>query len=118
VPLPGLHVNVHLTLGENIGDFGGLSIAHDAYLISFNGATPPVLEGMSADQRFFLSWAQAFRSLDRDEALRNQVLTDVHSPSEYRVNGVVRNVDAWYTAFQVNPTGKLYLPPAQRVHIW
>ncbi len=82
------------------------------------GANPPVLEGFTGDQRFFLGWAQAFRSLEREEALRNQILTDVHSPTEFRVNGVVRNVDAWYQAFDVKAADKLYLPPSQRVHIW
>ncbi len=117
-PIKGLHINGHQTLGENLGDLGGMTVAHDAYLLSLNGATPPVLDGFTGDQRFFLGWTQAFRSLDREEALRNQILTDVHSPTEFRVNGVVRNVDAWYSAFQVQPTDKLYLPPSQRVHIW
>jgi len=117
-PLKGLHINGHLTLGENLGDLGGMTIAHAAYLLSLNATVPPVLEGFSGDQRFFLGWAQAFRSLERDEALRNQILTDVHSPTEFRVNGVVRNVDDWYQAFGVGPTEKLYLPPSDRVHIW
>jgi putative endopeptidase len=117
-PLPGLKLNGRLTLGENIGDLGGLTIAHDAYLISLNGAPPPVIDGLTADQRFFLSWAQVWRALNRDEALRNQILTDPHSPEPYRVNGVVRNVDAWYTAFDVKPSDKSYLAPDQRVHIW
>jgi putative endopeptidase len=117
-PLKGLHVNGRLTLGENIGDLGGLTIAHDAYLISLHGTPAPVIDGYSADQRFFFGWAQVWRTLDRDEALRNHVMTDPHSPGEYRVNGVVRNVDAWYSAFGVKPGDKLYLPPDQRVHIW
>jgi putative endopeptidase len=117
-PLKGLHVNGRLTLGENIGDLGGLTIAHDAYLISLQGAPAPVIDGYSADQRFFFGWAQVWRTLDRDEALRNQVMTNPHSPGEYRVNGVVRNVDAWYSAFGVKPGDKLYLAPDQRVHIW
>jgi putative endopeptidase len=117
-PLKGLHVNGRLTLGENIGDLGGVTVAHAAYLISLQGAPAPVIGGYTADQRFFLGWAQVWRTLDRDEAVRNQVLTNPHSPGEYRVNGVVRNVDAWYTAFGVKPGDKLYLPPDQRVHIW
>jgi predicted metalloendopeptidase len=117
-PLPGLHLNGRLTLGENIGDLGGLTMAHDAYRMSLNGAMPPVIEGLSADQRFFLSWAQVWRELIRPEALRNRILTDPHSPAEYRVNGVVRNVDAWYSAFEVKPGDKLYLAPEQRVRIW
>ena len=117
-PLPGLHLNGHLTLGENIGDLGGLTVAHDAYLISLNGVRAPMIDGRTADQRFFLGFAQMYRELNRDEALRNQVMTDPHSPGEYRVNGVVRNVDAWYTAFGVTPKDKLYLTPEQRVKIW
>jgi putative endopeptidase len=117
-PLKGLHVNGRLTLGENIGDLGGVTIAHDAYSISLHGAPAPVIDGYTADQRFFFGWAQVWRTLDRDEAVRNQVMADPHSPGEYRVNGVVRNVDAWYTAFGVKPGDKLYLPPDQRVHIW
>ncbi len=117
-PLQGLHVNGHLTLGENIGDLGGLTMAHDAYLISLDGAPAPVIDGYTGDQRFFMGWAQVWRTLDRDQALRNQVMANPHSPAEYRVNGVVRNVDAWYTAFHVEPGDKLYLAPNQRVHIW
>jgi putative endopeptidase len=117
-PIKGLHINGHLTLGENLGDLGGMTVAHDAYLLSENGATPPVLNGFTGDQRFFLGWAQAFRSVEREEALRNQILTDVHSPTEFRVNGVVRNVDAWYQAFDVKAGDKLYLSPAERVHLW
>ena len=129
-PLPGLHVNGRLTLGENIGDLGGLTMAHEAYRISLAGDAPsgaapsaatavgPVIDGLTADQRFFLSWAQVWRALNRPEALRNQILTDPHSPEEYRVNGVVRNVDDWYTAFDVKPGDKLYLAPDQRVRIW
>ena len=117
-PLKGLHINGHLTLGENIGDLGGVTIAHDAYFISLDGARAPVIDGYTADQRFFMGWAQVWRTLDRDQALRNQVMTDPHSPGEYRVNGVVRNVDAWYVAFGIKPGDKLYLSPDQRVHIW
>jgi putative endopeptidase len=116
--LPGLKVNGRLTLGENIGDLGGISVAYDAYHRSLHGAAPRALDGTSPDQRFFLSYAQIFRSLDRDEATRSQVLSDPHSPSRFRVNGVVRNVDAWYAAFAVGPQDKLYLAPAQRVRIW
>jgi predicted metalloendopeptidase len=117
-PLKGLHLNGHLTLGENIGDLGGVSIARDAYLISLNGAPAPSVGGFTADQQFFMGWAQAWRELNRDEALRNQVMTDPHSPGENRVNGVVRNVDAWYAAFQVKPADKLYLAPEKRIRIW
>jgi putative endopeptidase len=114
----GLHVNGRLTLGENIGDLSGLTIAYVAYHLSLHGKSPPVLGGLTGDQRLFLAWAQGWQSLSRDERLRNQVLTDPHSPEPLRVNGVVRNVDAWYKAFNVKAGDKLYLPPDQRVHIW
>ena len=117
-PMKGLHVNGQLTLGENIGDLGGLSIAYDAYRLSLGDSQPPVIDGLTADQRYFLSWAQLWRSLSRDEALRNQILSNVHSPKEFRVNGVVRNIDAWYAAFDVKPGDKLYLTPESRVRIW
>jgi putative endopeptidase len=117
-PIKGLHLNGHQTLGENLGDLGGLTIAHAAYLLSLHGTQAPVLDGFTGDQRFFLGWAQAWRSLYREEALRNQILANVHSPGEFRVNGVVRNIDAWYGAFKVQPTDRLYLAPAARVHIW
>ncbi len=116
--LPGLFVNGQLTLGENIGDNGGLQVAYYAYRMSLAGAEAPVLDGFSGDQRFFLSWAQVWRQLMRDERMRNRVLTAPHSPPEFRCNGVVRNMDAWYAAFNVAEMDKLYLPPDQRVLIW
>src|SRR5665213_11533 len=116
--LPGLHVNGRLTLGENIGDLGGLSIAYAAYHLSLNGALAPVIDGLSGDQRFFLSWAQVWQALYRDAALRKQLLSDPHSPPQFRVNGAVRNIDAWYAAFHIQPSDRLYLPPEGRVHIW
>jgi putative endopeptidase len=116
--LPGLNINGRLTLGENIGDLGGLSVSNEAYHRSLHGAAPPVLAGLSGDQRFFLSWAQVWRTKQRDEDLRSQVTSNPHSPGKWRVNGVVRNVDAWYSAFKVQPGEKLYLPPDERVHIW
>jgi putative endopeptidase len=117
-PQPGLHVNGRLTLGENIGDVGGLAVSYKAYELSRSGQRAPEIGGFSGDQRFFLGWAQVWRTLSRDQALRNQVLTDPHSPAKYRANGVVRNLDAWYTAFNVKPGDELYLAPEQRVHIW
>ena len=114
----GQHVNGRLTLGENIGDLSGLSIAYDAYHRSLNGKKAPVLAHLTGDQRFFLAWAQGWATLIRAERLRNQVMTDPHSPAVFRVNGVVRNIDAWYRAFAVKPDDKLYLPPGERVHIW
>ncbi len=118
IVLPGLKVNGRLTLGENIGDLGGVAVAYEAYHRSLHGAPAPPLDGVTAEQRFFLSFAQVWRTLVRDEAIRSQVLSDPHSPAQFRVNGVVRNVDAWYDAFSVTPSDKLYLPPDERVHIW
>jgi putative endopeptidase len=117
-PLPGLHLNGDLTLGENIGDNGGLSVSHEAYLISLKGKKPKTIDGFTGDQRFFLAWTQIYRNNSRDEQLRQQVTSDPHSPSEFRVNGVVRNMDAWYDAFGVKAGDKLYLAPKDRVHIW
>ena len=117
-PLPGIKLNGRLTLGENIGDLGGLTVAHEAYRLALGKHRAPLLEGRTGEQRFFLAYAQLWRELQRDELLRNRVLTDPHSPSQYRVNGVVRNLDAWYAAFGVTPNDALYLAPAERVHIW
>ncbi len=111
-------VNGKLTLGENIGDLGGLSLAYRAYKMSLGGKEAPVIDGLTGDQRFFLSWAQVWRTTSRPDALRNQLMTDPHSPEQFRVNGIVRNMDAWYKAFNVQPDNKLYLPPDQRVRIW
>jgi predicted metalloendopeptidase len=116
--LPGLNVNGRLTLGENIGDLGGLSVAYEAYHISLQGLKAAVLDGFTGDQRFFLSWAQVWRSLYRDEQLRTLVMSNPHSPPKFRVNGPVRNLDAWYTAFDVKAGDQLYLPPEDRVRIW
>src|SRR5688572_1416478 len=116
--LPGVKVNGAISLGENIGDLGGLNMAYEAYHNSLQGKEAPVLGGLTGDQRFFLSWAQVWRTKIRDEALRAQVLSDPHSPPYFRVNGAVRNMDEWYQAFDVKPGDKLYLPPEQRVKIW
>ncbi|MET0183617.1 MAG: M13 family metallopeptidase [Caulobacterales bacterium] len=117
-PLPGVNVNGRLTLGENIGDCGGLQVAHQAYLLHQAGREAPMLDGTTGEQRFFLSWGQVWKELIRDARLRNQVLSDPHSPARYRVNGVVRNLDAWYAAFNVQPGEALYLAPEDRVQIW
>lgn len=117
-PLPGLPLNGRLTLGENIGDNGGLQVAYHAYTISRGGREAEVIDGVTGDQRFFLGWAQVWRSLMREEAMRNQVLNGPHSPGIYRANGPVRNMDAWYAAFGVTAEDDLYLPPDQRVTIW
>ncbi|MEQ1753689.1 MAG: M13 family metallopeptidase [Micropepsaceae bacterium] len=117
-PLPGLHVNGDFTSGENIGDLGGLSVSRYAYELSLKGKPAPVLDGFTGSQRVFLGWAQVWRALIRDEALRNQVTSNPHSPAEYRCNGVVRNMDGWYDAFGVKEGDKLYVKPEDRVHIW
>jgi len=118
VVLPGLNINGRLTLGENIGDLGGLSVSYQAYHRTLHGKPAPVRDGLTGDQRYFLAWAQVWRGLMREEQLRTRVMSNPHSPNHYRVNGVVRNVDAWYQAFDVKPGDKLYLPPEERVHIW
>ncbi len=116
-PLPGMHVKGGLTLGENIADLAGLTVAHDAYLRSLGGEKPPVLDGFTGDQRFYLGWAQVWRRKYREENLRQRLVSDPHSPSEQRV-AVVRNLDPWYSAFDVKPGETLYLRPEQRVRIW
>ena len=117
-PLPGAKVQGALTMGENIGDLGGLSLAYDAYLISLKGKPAPVLDGVTGQQRVFYGWAQVWRAKIRDEALRQQVVTDPHSPAYYRVNGTIRNIDAWYEAFGIKEGDKLYVKPEDRVRIW
>ncbi|PQA86839.1 M13 family metallopeptidase [Hyphococcus luteus] len=117
-PVPGFPINPELTMGENIGDVGGLAMAYHAYKLSLNGQEAPEIDGFTGDQRFFLAWAQVWKRLNREEALKNQVATDPHSPAQYRVNGVVRNMDAWYDAFTVTEEDDLYLPPEDRVQIW
>lgn len=116
--VPGEHIQGQLTLGENIGDLGGLNIALDAYRVSLHGHVAPTLDGFTGDQRVFLGWAQAWKTKIRDQALIQRLHTDAHSPAEARVNEVVRDVDAWYKAFNVTPGEKLYLSPVDRVHIW
>ncbi|QZD96402.1 M13 family metallopeptidase [Qipengyuania gelatinilytica] len=111
-------VNGRLTLGENIGDLGGLSLAYRAYKLSLNGKEDKVIDGLTGDQRFFLAWAQVWRSQQREAAARQRLTTDPHSPEEFRVNGIVRNMDAWYDAFGVTPEDDLYLPPEERITIW
>lgn len=120
-PLAGLPLNGQLKLGENIGDLGGLSTAYAAYrhfVAQELDGNAPVLDGFSGDQRFFMSWAQQWRSKQTDSFLRNHILTRPHSPPQYRVNGVLRNMDAWYEAFDVTEQHELYLPPDERVRIW
>jgi putative endopeptidase len=116
--LPGLKVNGANTIGENIGDLGGLNMAYEAYHISLKGQPAAVIDGLSGDQRFFLAYAQVWREKYRDGALRELVMSDVHSPAQFRVNGPLPNVDAWYAAFHVEPGDRLYIKPEDRVRIW
>ncbi|MCY1014193.1 M13 family metallopeptidase [Pyxidicoccus sp. MSG2] len=116
-PLPDLHVNGDLTLGENIADVAGMAVAYDAYKLSLGGKPAPVIDGFTGDQRFFLGFAQVWRNKYREPLLRRILLTDGHSPGEYRAS-TVRNNDAWYQAFDVQPGQKLFLTPDQRVRIW
>ncbi|HEX6860906.1 MAG TPA: M13-type metalloendopeptidase [Caulobacteraceae bacterium] len=117
-PITGSKINGDLTMGENIADLGGLLMALDAYHASLKGKPAPIIDGLTGDQRVFLGWAQVWRGKYRDDALRQQLVSDPHSPNMARVNGPVRNIDAWYEAFNVKPGDALYIPPEQRVHIW
>ncbi len=117
-PLPGEFINGELTLGENIGDLAGLTMAYRAYQIALGGEPSPVINGYSGDQRFFMGWAQVWRRLYREDELRRRLLTDPHSPSEYRVNGIVSNMPEFHRAFKVKPGDKLYRAPDDIVKIW
>jgi len=117
-PYPAAHVNGHLTLGENIGDMGGVSLAIDAYHASLKGRPAPVIDGTTGDQRVFFGWAQVWRERIRDDRGKQLLVTDPHSPARYRVNGTIRNIDAWYPAFDVKPGDKFYVAPEDRVRIW
>jgi putative endopeptidase len=117
-PLPGLHVIGKNTLGENIADNAGLSIALKAYHLSLHGKKSPVLSGYTGDQRLLLSFGQVWRTKMRDSALRTQTMSNEHTVAEFRVIGPTRNMDAWYDAFAVKPGEKYYLAPAERVHLW
>ena len=117
MPFPDLHVNGRQTLGENIADLAGIAAAHDGYLASLNGKPAPKQDHFSGDQQFFIAFGQNWRSKTRDAALRQQVIGDPHSPAQFRAN-TVRNIDAWYDAFDVKPGDKLYLAPENRVRIW
>ncbi|MCC6507933.1 MAG: M13 family metallopeptidase [Pirellulaceae bacterium] len=117
-PFEDMAVNGELTLGENIGDLGGLNFAYSAYQNSLGGQPAPVIDGLTGDQRFFLGWAQVWRRLYREPELRRRLLDDPHSPSRYRVNGIVSNMDAFYAAFDVKPGEPMYIAPETRVRIW
>lgn len=116
--VPGHFVDGKFTMGENIGDVGGLAMAYHAYKLALDGKEAPIIDGLTGDQRFFLAWAQVWKRKYRDDALISRLKSDPHSPAEFRVNGVVRNMDEWYEAFGVKEGDALYLPPEQRVSIW
>jgi putative endopeptidase len=117
-PLEKTCVNGKLTMGENIGDLGGLSMAYTAYQLSLDGKPAPVIDGLTGDQRFFLAWAQVWKAKYRDESLVNLIKSDPHSPAMYRINGPLRNLDAWYAAFGIKPGDAMYIAPEDRVRIW
>jgi putative endopeptidase len=117
-PIPGVPVKADLTMGENIADLGGLTLALDAYRASLKGKPAPVVDGLTGDQRVLLGWAQAWRGKGTDDSMRDQVANDPHPPAEFRVNGVLRNMDAWYAAFDVKPGAKFYVEPEKRVKMW
>ncbi len=117
-PIPGVHVNGELTMGENIADLGGLTLALDAYRASLKGEPAPVLDGYTGDQRVLLGWAQAWRGKVTDDYVKKQVVSDPHSPRQFRVIGPTRNSDVWYDAFKVQPNDKMFVAPDQRVRIW
>lgn len=115
---PGAFINPDLTMGENIADLAGLEVAYDAYHRSLNGKEAPVIDGLTGDQRFFLAFAQAWRDKAREDSTKQQVASDPHSPARWRIIGPVRNVDAWYKAFNVTPDSKYYIKPEARTRIW
>jgi putative endopeptidase len=116
--LPGMHINGRATMGENIGDLGGVLIALDAYHASLKGQPAKEIDGFTGDQRFFLGWGQVWRTLSRPEALRQQLVSDSHSPGQVRAVAPLRNIDAWYEAWGIKPGDKQYLAPGERVRIW
>jgi putative endopeptidase len=116
--LPGAHIKGELTMGENIADLGGLLLALDAYHASLHGQPAPIIDGLTGDQRVFLGWAQVWRQKIRDDRLRQQLVSDPHSPGQARVDVPMRNIDAFYDAFGVKAGDPMYLAPADRVKIW
>ena len=115
---PDIHVNGAFTVGENIGDLSGLEIAYKAYKLALKGAAAPVIDGLTGDQRFFLSWAQAWRGKNRPEEIRRRIATDPHSPDEFRCNQIARNLDLFHETFGVTEGDAMWLDPADRVTIW
>ena len=118
VVIDGLTINGEFTSGENIGDLGGLAITHKAYRMSQGDGEPPVIDGLTGDQRLFMGWAQVWRRLYRDEELKRRLTMDPHSPAKARVNVVVSNIPAFYEAFNVQEGDGMYIPPEDRVKIW
>ncbi len=117
-PFEGIHVNGEFTLGENIGDLGGMAVAYEAYMLSLDGNEAPEIDGLTGQQRFFLGWGQIWRRLYRDDELKKRIVVDPHSPSRYRCNGILSNMDAFYEAFDVPAGSKMYVAPEDRVRIW
>lgn len=117
-PFEGIHVNGEFTLGENIGDLGGMAVAFEAYTLSLEGKEAPMIDGLTGQQRFFLGWGQIWRRLYRDDALKQRLVVDPHSPSRYRCNGILSNMDAFYEAFEIPENSKMYIAPDERVRIW
>jgi putative endopeptidase len=117
-PVAGVHVNGELTMGENIADLGGLTLALDAYRSSLKGQPSPIIDGYTGDQRVLLGWAQAWRGKVTDDYVKKQVVSDPHSPRQFRVIGPARNTNVWYDAFKVQSTDKMFVAPEQRVRIW
>ena len=117
-PVPGAKVNGELTMGENIADLGGVVIALDAYRASLKGKPAPVIDGLTGEQRVFLGWAQAWRGKVKDDYVRRQVVSDPHSPRQFRVNGVMRNIDAWYDRLQSKAGREVVRRAESRVRIW
>jgi putative endopeptidase len=115
---PGVFINGDFTMGENIGDMSGLEVAYVAYQMALKGKPAPVIDGLTGEQRFFLAFAQAWRGEQREDAIKTQVASDPHSPRRYRIIGPLRNLDAWYEAFNVGADSKFYIPPEKRVRIW
>ncbi|QPQ56249.1 peptidase M13 [Allosphingosinicella flava] len=116
--LPDMHINGRVAMGENIGDMAGITIAYNAYKNSLNGQKSPVIDGFTGEQRLFMGWAQVWRTLWRDDALRQQIVNGPHSPGQIRAFAPLRNVDAWYDAFNIQPGDALYIPPEERARIW
>lgn len=116
--LDTIHVNGKLTLGENIGDLGGMNVAYEAFKMTPQGKSNKKIDGFTPDQRFFLSWAQVWRGNILPEEAAKRILTDPHSPGPYRTIGPLVNMDAWYSAFDVKPGDKLYVRPEDRIRIW